>query len=111
MTPVTDNTLDATLSAHRVVFIMLRQENCPPCHAMTARGPRGEPSIMEQVAEQHPDIMFRPADYHKNKRLQMRCQVHVTPAMLLFKDGAFLGKWKGPLPADRLSAWIKRTVG
>jgi thioredoxin len=73
---------------------------CGPCQLM---GP-----ILEQASEQlHVRVRFAKMDSDKYPELSGRLGVQGLPTLILFKDGAEVGRVEGALRKDQLVEWIQ----
>lgn len=72
---------------------------CGPCTMLSP--------IVEQLAEEHPEIAFGKVNVDEAPELAQQFQVSAIPTLVLFKDGKAVGTSVGVKSKDDLEEFIK----
>lgn len=71
---------------------------CGPCQMLAP--------VMEQVAEELPEVQFYNIDTDENQKIAMDLGVMSIPAVYVFKDGKPVASTVGFQPKEKLKAFI-----
>ena len=72
---------------------------CAPCRMI---GP-----VLEQIAEEHPEIKVVKVNVDENQELTSSFGVRGIPALYVLKDGKTVAQRAGFMPKDALVEWAK----
>jgi thioredoxin 1 len=103
MTPtaVTDNTFQAeVLESERPVIVDFWAAWCAPCRVMSP--------ILEELAQERPDLRVVKVDVDANQHVAARYGVMAMPTFMVFRDGAPVGQIVGARPKKRLLADLQQ---
>jgi len=96
-TAVTDNTFRAeVLESERPVIVDFWAAWCGPCRVMSP--------ILEELAEERPDLRVVTVDADHNQQVAADYGVMSLPTFMVFKHGAPVGQIVGSRPKKRLLA-------
>jgi thioredoxin len=96
-TPVTDSTFQAeVLESERPVIVDFWAAWCGPCRVMSP--------ILEELADERPDLRVVKVDVDANLEVAARYGVMAMPTFMVFRDGAPVGQVVGSRPKKRLIA-------
>lgn len=94
ITELTESTFADVLADNEIVFVDWWAEWCAPCRAFAP--------VFEQVAEQHPDLVFAKVDTEANPALSGSAGIRSIPTLMVFREQVLLFSQPGVLPADAL---------
>lgn len=99
--PLTDATVDAFTRENRLAVVGLAADGCDPCAALA-------PQYAELAREMGGAVAFGRIDADDSLVFASRHGVATLPTLLLYKDGAVVGRIARPLSKDRLRAHLDR---
>ena len=76
---------------------------CGPCRMVAP--------IVHELAEEYDEVSFFNCDVDENPDIAARFGIESIPTILIFKDGAPVGKTVGFRPKPDLKAWIDQSIG
>ena len=82
------------LAADRPVLVDFTADWCGPCRMVTP--------VLQQIAEERPDLKVLQVDADTNPELTLRYRVMGLPTMALFRDGELVTALTGAQPKSRL---------
>ena len=85
-----------------VTFIDFFADWCGPCKML---GP-----VVEEVANEYPDIEFAKVNVDDNMDLAERFQIMSIPQVYMFRDGEVIGKFGGAKDITGVRAFIEETT-
>ena len=101
ITDVTDNNFQAeVLESERPVIVDFWAAWCGPCRVMSP--------ILEELAEERPDLRVVKVDTDANQDVAAKYGVLSLPTMMVFRDGAPAGQIIGARPKQRLLADLEQ---
>ena len=71
---------------------------CGPCKMLAP--------VLQEVAEQYPDVLFAKVDVDEEPALASRFNISVIPTLVLIRDGKPVASATGYRDAQRLSAFL-----
>ena len=92
---VTDADFNQFISKYPLVVVDCWAEWCAPCRMLA-------PTIDELAAEYRGKIVFGKLDTDNNRATSMQYNISSIPAMLVFKDGNFVGQIIGAVPKEQI---------
>ncbi len=87
-----ENFDDVVLKNEKPVLVDFYADWCGPCKLV---GP-----IVEEIAEEHPEIVVGKINVDNDPELAIRFQVMSIPTLMVFKNGEVTGKTLGFQPKD-----------
>ncbi|MBN2336745.1 thioredoxin [Candidatus Bathyarchaeota archaeon] len=93
---VTDSNFDQFVKDNPNVVVDCWAAWCGPCRMLSP--------VIEQLAEEKPNIIFGSLDVDKNRAVPMRYGIMSIPTLLYFKDGQLVDKTLGALPKQMVEA-------
>ena len=100
ITELTESTFADVLAENEIVFVDWWAEWCGPCRAFAP--------LFEQVAEQHPDLVFAKVDTEANPALSSSAGIRSIPTLMVFREQVLLFSQPGALPAAALEDLVKQ---
>lgn len=73
---------------------------CGPCQLLSP--------IIEEVAEEHPEILVIKVDVDEHNDLSAKYQVYAVPTLVFFQDGKIQNKSSGYMPKPQVLRFIKK---
>ncbi len=73
---------------------------CGPCQMVVP--------IVEEIAEENPDIKVVKVNVDENQELAMRYRVMSIPTLIVFKDGEIVARSMGAKPKNEILAMVKQ---
>ncbi len=92
---VTDADFNQFISKYPLVVVDCWAEWCAPCRMLA-------PTIDELAAQYRGKIVFGKLDTDNNRATSMQYNISSIPAMLVFKDGNFVGQIIGAVPKEQI---------
>ena len=93
---ITDQSFNETVQNNPKVVIDMWAAWCGPCRMLTP--------IVEELAEEKPDITFCKMNVDQNRETPMKYGVMSIPTLLYFKNGKLVDKTIGALPKQLIEA-------
>ena len=90
------------IASDRPVFVDFWAPWCGPCRMV---GP-----IIDELAEEMPNVKFVKIDIDKNTEVAAKLGVMSIPNMIVFKDGNIVNRQIGGLPKNELKAFIENCL-
>lgn len=87
------------ISNNEVVFADFFANWCGPCKMLAP--------LIEQLANQHPEVKVVKIDVDQEQRLAMEYQVQSIPTLITFKNGQPVARQLGFMPLEALENMIK----
>lgn len=104
VTPITDTMFAATvLEADRPVVVDFTAAWCAPCRPLSP--------LLEQLAEERPDVCFVQVDVDTEKEAAARWGVLSMPTLMVFRGGQPVLQLVGARPRRRLIADLAVAIG
>jgi thioredoxin 1 len=100
ITELTESTFADVLAENEIVFVDWWAEWCGPCRAFAP--------VFEQIAEQHPDLVFAKVDTEANPALSSSAGIRSIPTLMVFREQVLLFSQPGALPAAALEDLVKQ---
>ena len=92
---VTDADFNQFISKYPLVVVDCWAEWCAPCRTLA-------PTIDELATEYRGKIVFGKLDTDNNRATSMQYKISSIPAMLVFKNGNFVGQIIGAVPKGQI---------
>ena len=92
---VTDADFNQFISKYPLVVVDCWAEWCGPCRMLA-------PTIDELAGEYRGKIVFGKLDTENNRATAMQYRISSIPAMLVFKNGNFVGQIIGAVPKEQI---------
>ena len=92
---VTDADFNQFISKYPLVVVDCWAEWCAPCRTLA-------PTIDELATEYRGKIVFGKLDTDNNRATSMQYKISSIPAMLVFKNGNFVGQIIGAVPKEQI---------
>jgi thioredoxin 1 len=99
-TELTDATFAEVLADNDIVLVDWWASWCAPCRSFAP--------VYEQVAEQHPDIVFGKVDTEANPVLASSAGIRSIPTLMVFREQVLLFSQAGALPAAALEDLVAK---
>lgn len=99
---VTDITFDEVVQKNKYVVVDCWAAWCAPCNILTP--------IIEQLAEENPEIVFGKLNVDQNRKIPSKYGIMSIPTLLYFKDGKLTDKTLGALPKKTLEGKIQKLI-
>lgn len=93
-----ENFEQEVLNSDKPVLIDFWAVWCGPCSMLSP--------IVDEVAEEHPEIKVGKIDADENPSLARQFNISSIPALLLFKGGELVGTSVGAIPKEQVEAFI-----
>lgn len=93
----------SVIAAKGLVFVDFYAEWCGPCKLTSP--------IIEQLAQDHPDVTFYKVDVDANGELASQYSVFSIPTFVMFKDGKIVAQFSGAMGKEGFEAEIKKVLG
>lgn len=104
VTPVTDTTFAASVLESEVpVVVDFTAPWCPPCRVLSP--------LLEQLAEERPDVRFVQVDVDTEQESAARYGVLSMPTLIVFRSGQPVLTLVGARPRKRLLADLAPAIG
>ncbi len=91
--------LDEKVKEEPLVLLDFYADWCGPCKMI---GP-----VLEQIAEENPDIKVVKVNVDENIELAQRYGVQGIPSLFVLKEGDVVAQKAGFMPKDALVSWVK----
>ncbi|MFA5135956.1 MAG: thioredoxin [Patescibacteria group bacterium] len=95
-----DTFQQSVLSQKGIVFVDFYADWCGPCK-MTA-------PIIEQLAEEHKDMMFYKVNVDENAEVVSQYSIFSIPTFIIFKDGKVTSQFSGGMGKESFENEIKK---
>jgi thioredoxin 1 len=99
---VTDQNFDEIISNNSKVVVDCWAAWCGPCRMIAP--------IVEEMAEEHPEVTFGKLNVDKNRKTPMKYGIMSIPTLLYFKDGKLVDKTLGALPKAVLKTRVAKLL-
>lgn len=99
-TELTDATFAEVVADNDIVLVDWWASWCGPCRSFAP--------VYEQVAEQHPDIVFGKVDTEANPALASSAGIRSIPTLMVFREQLLLFSQAGALPAAALEDLVRQ---
>jgi len=97
---VTDASFEEFIAKNKHAVVDCWAAWCGPCNMLSP--------IVEQLAEEHPEITFGKLNVDENRAIPMRFGIMSIPTLLYFKEGKLADKTLGALPKKMLEGRLQR---
>ena len=91
--------LHQCISENRIMFLNFWAAWCGPCSMLSP--------VVEELAEEHPEISFGKVNVDEAPELAQRYQISAIPTLLLFRDGEPVDVSVGVKSKAELEAFLK----
>ncbi len=95
---LTENNFDDIVNSNEIVVVDFWAEWCGPCQSFA--------KIYEQVAEQHPNIIFGKINTDEEQKLAADFQIRSIPMLMILRQRIMVFFEAGVLPASALNDLI-----
>lgn len=97
---VTDSTFDEVVQKNKYVVVDCWAAWCGPCNMLSP--------IVEQLANENPEITFGKLNVDQNRKIPMKYGIMSIPTLLYFKEGKLTDKTLGALPKKTLESRLEK---
>lgn len=100
---ITATNLDSVLNNSKPVLVDFWAPWCGPCRMVSP--------VVDEVATDMADVIaVAKCNVDENEELALKYGVMSIPTLIIFRDGAEVGRLVGALPKEKLVEEIKRTI-
>lgn len=100
---ITATNLDSVLNNPKPVLVDFWPPWCGPCRMVSP--------VVDEVATDMADVIaVAKCNVDENEELALKYGVMSIPTLIIFRDGAEVGRLVGALPKEKLVEEIKRTI-
>ncbi len=100
---ITATNLDRVLNNSKPVLVDFWAPWCGPCRMVSP--------VVDEVATDMADVIaVAKCNVDENEELALKYGVMSIPTLIIFRDGAEVGRLVGALPKEKLVEEIKRTI-
>lgn len=100
---ITATNLDSVLNNPKPVLVDFWAPWCGPCRMVS-------PVVDEAATDMADVIAVAKCNVDENEELALKYGVMSIPTLIIFRDGAEVGRLVGALPKEKLVEEIKRTI-
>ncbi|NPA50699.1 MAG: thioredoxin [Epsilonproteobacteria bacterium] len=97
---LTKENFNEKVQSHQIVVLDFWAPWCAPCRQFAP--------IFEEVAKEHPDILFGKINTEEEQELAAYFQIRSIPTVMVIKEGIVVFSQPGLLPKDALEDIIKQ---
>jgi thioredoxin 1 len=99
---VTDQNFFEVITDNSKVIVDCWAAWCGPCKMLDP--------IVEEMAEEHPEVVFGKLNVDQNRGIPLKYGVMSIPTLLYFKDGKLIDKTLGALPKALLKTKVAKLL-
>ena len=96
---ITNDNIEELLNSGRTLLIDFYADWCGPCRMVAP--------IVDQIAEEKPDIAVGKINIDEQPELAEKYGVMSIPTLIVIKDGEVVNKGTGVQPKGKLLEWLK----
>ena len=102
-TILTNENFDSLINGDKPMLIDFYADWCGPCRMVSP--------VVDEVATDMADVIaVAKCNVDENEELALKYGVMSIPTLIIFRDGAEVGRLVGALPKEKLVEEIKRTI-
>lgn len=97
---LTSANFDYVIDSNEIVFIDFWAPTCAPCLSFAP--------IYDQIATQHPDVVFAKMNINEEQQFAQDFQIRSIPLLMAFKQKVIIFSQAGLLPANALDDLVQQ---